>query len=65
MAAEGPIEGSFEGSFASGFLAGLFAGCFGLALVGALAKGQRTKRGALAGFFAQLALGTAAHLLSG
>lgn len=57
-------EHAVEGSFASGFLAGLFAGCVGLALVAALSHGQQTKRGALAGFFVQLALGLGLRLLS-
>jgi hypothetical protein len=46
-----------EGSIGLGFCAGLFGGCLGFVLVLALAKGQRTKRGAGIGFACQALLG--------
>ncbi len=46
-----------EGSFPLGFLAGFFGGCIGLGLVLALAKGAATKKGAGAGFAAQVVVG--------
>jgi len=46
-----------EGSLPLGLLAGFLGGCIGLALVYFIAKGPATKKGALIGFFVQLALG--------
>jgi hypothetical protein len=47
------------GNMALGFCAGFFGGCIGLGLVLALAKGQRTKRGAGIGFACQTVVGIA------
>jgi hypothetical protein len=47
------------GNLALGFCAGFFGGCIGLGLVLALAKGQRTKRGAGIGFACQTVVGVA------
>jgi hypothetical protein len=59
MGAMMPGQVAVEGNMALGFCAGFFGGCIGLGLVLALAKGQRTKRGAGIGFACQSMVGIA------
>ena len=53
-----------EGTFLGGFLAGFFGGCIGLIIVRAVAKGEKTKQGALVGFASGAVLGIVMNLLS-
>jgi len=46
-----------EGNIGLGILAGFFGGCIGLILVQVIAKGPKTKKGALIGFAAQIVVG--------
>jgi hypothetical protein len=52
------------GSFGLGFLAGFFGGCIGLILVQVIAKGPQTKKGAGAGFIAQMVVGVFLRVLA-
>jgi hypothetical protein len=56
-----PMQGQagqgIEGSTGLGFLAGFFGGFLGLILVFLIAKGPKTKRGAIYGIIGQVVLG--------
>lgn len=52
-----------EGNTGLGFLAGFFGGILGLVLVLILAKGRRTKKGAIFGIVGQLVVGLLGGIL--
>ena len=52
-----------EGSTGLGFLAGFFGGILGLVLVLILAKGRKTKKGAIFGIVGQFVLGFVGGIL--
>jgi hypothetical protein len=56
---------SVEGNSSYGFIAGFFGGIVGLLIVMLVAKGKKTKRGAIYGVIAQLLVGGTAAIGGG
>jgi hypothetical protein len=56
-------QGEVAGSTGLGFLAGFFGGLLGLILVFVIAKGAKTKKGAIIGIIGQVVLGIIAGIL--
>lgn len=54
-----------EGSIGLGFLAGFFGGLLGLILVLVMAKGAKTKKGAIYGIIGQVVLGLIGGIVAG